>query len=289
MGIALQRNDLTAGLLAAAVHGFFVLLLVFGLSWQIHDAQPVMAELWQALPEPVPAPRPEPAPLPEPEPPPLPKPAPAPEPRPVPDNKAADIALEKKKQQEEKRLKQKQAKEEAEKKRLEQKRRDEARRMELELEREAAQLEAKREQEKRLAEQKRIAALQREEEELQKRMMDEALAAEAGHIKAKAAADQRASEIAKTVARYKDMISAKIRGNTRLPENLAGNPEAEFEVNVLPTGEVTRIRLAKSSGNPAFDQAVQRAIEKSSPLPLPADKAAAAEFRNLLLKHKARE
>ena len=50
VSIALQRDDLTAGLLAAAVHGFFVLLLVLGVSWQIHDPQPIMAELWQALP-----------------------------------------------------------------------------------------------------------------------------------------------------------------------------------------------------------------------------------------------
>jgi colicin import membrane protein len=74
-----------------------------------------------------------------------------------------------------------------------------------------------------------------------------------------------------------------------LPENLSGNPEVEFEVNVLPTGEIAKIRVLKGSGNSAYDQAVQRGIDKSSPLPLPSDKAAAAEFRNLVLKHKARE
>jgi colicin import membrane protein len=37
----------------------------------------------------------------------------------------------------------------------------------------------------------------------------------------------------------------------------------------LPTGEVLTIRLVKSSGNSAYDAAVERAILKSSPLPLP--------------------
>jgi colicin import membrane protein len=265
------RAEVAAGLLAAAVHGFFVLLLVFGLSWQMHDPQPVMADLWQSLPE---LPRPEPSP-PPPEPAPLPKPAPAPEPEPRPasEPKAADIALEKKKQKE-KLLKQKQA-QEAERKRLEEKRREDARRME-------------REQQK-IAKAKGRETLQREEEDMRRRMLDESLAADTSQLRAKAAAAQRASETAKIVARYQDMISAKVRGNTRLPDNLAGNPEVQFEVNVLPTGEITRVRLLKSSGNPAFDQAVQRGIEKSSPLPLPADKEAAAEFRNLVLKHKARE
>jgi colicin import membrane protein len=40
----------------------------------------------------------------------------------------------------------------------------------------------------------------------------------------------------------------------------------------LPTGEVLTTRLLKSSGNPAYDAAVERAILKSSPLPLPASK-----------------
>lgn len=289
MSMALQRNDLTAGLLAAAVHGFFVLLLVFGVSWQIHDPQPIMAELWQALPVP---PRPAPRPSPPPEPASLPKAAPTPEPKPlpVPENKAADIALEKKKR-EEKLLKQKQA-EALEKKRLEEKRREEARQMELELERETARAEAekiKRDQAKKLEDLKRREDLQREEDDMLQRSLDESLARETAQLKAKAAAGQRASEVAQTVARYKDLISAKIRGYTRLPDNLPGNPEAEFEVNVLPTGEITKISLTKSSGNAAFDQAVQRGIEKSSPLPLPPDKTAAAEFRNLVLKHKARE
>jgi colicin import membrane protein len=54
-----------------------------------------------------------------------------------------------------------------------------------------------------------------------------------------------------------------------LPPEIAGNPEAVFEVVQLPTGEIIDVKLVKSSGLRAYDDAVQRAIHKSSPLPRP--------------------
>ena len=51
--------------------------------------------------------------------------------------------------------------------------------------------------------------------------------------------------------------------------NMTGNPEAIFEVVQLPTGEIIDAVLRKSSGVRAYDEAVQRAIQKSSPLPRP--------------------
>jgi colicin import membrane protein len=302
MSFALQRDDVTAALLAAGVHGFFLMLLVIGVSWQIHDPQPIMAELWQALPQPPkPVPPPEPPP-PQPEPKPEPKAEPVFKPEPkavpkvVPDNKAADIALEKQKLEEKKKqeaLTRQKLALELEKQRAEEKRRrEEERMMELEAEREGARLEAERlkgEQAQKLAELKRRELLKREQEEMERRLLEESLALEAKQAnarEARAAADRRAAEIARIVDRYKAMISDKVRGNTRLPEGLSGNPEVVYEVDVLPTGEITRIKLLRSSGNAAYDQAVERAIEKSTPLPLPPDREAAALFRLLELKHK---
>lgn len=258
MSHTLSRDDFAAGALAAAVHGFFFLLLVFGLSWQIHDPQPVMADLWQALPEPQ---RPAP---PEPR-----KPLPEPESTPAPDNKEAEIALEKKKQEELK----KKREEEADKKRRE----EEYRKVQERLAAEKKQAEEK------------LRALQREEEGMQRRLQEQAAAVDASRIRAQQAAMQRAAEVDGIVARYRDMISAKIRGNTRLPPNLPGNPEVEFDVRLLPTGEIVGIALKKGSGIAAYDEAVRRGIEKSSPLPLPTDRDAAAEFRSLEIKHRARE
>ena len=87
-----------------------------------------------------------------------------------------------------------------------------------------------------------------------------------------AAARQQASARAardRALDAWRDKISAKIRGNIRLPNDMSGNPEAIFDVTQLPTGEVISIRLRKSSGQKGYDDAVERAILKSSPLPKP--------------------
>ena len=41
------------------------------------------------------------------------------------------------------------------------------------------------------------------------------------------------------------------------------------EVELSPTGEVLGTHVTKSSGNPWYDESVERAIEKASPLPAP--------------------
>jgi colicin import membrane protein len=87
----------------------------------------------------------------------------------------------------------------------------------------------------------------------------------------KAAETERAAAAAKSKAlnEYIARIQAKVKGNWILPQDIQGNPEAVFLVVQLPTGEVLSTRLLKSSGNAAYDGAVERAILKSSPLPLP--------------------
>lgn len=71
--------------------------------------------------------------------------------------------------------------------------------------------------------------------------------------------------------KYKLAIAAKVRGRLAPPPGLSGNPEATFEVDQLPSGEVLAVRLKRSSGVPALDTAIERAIRGSSPLPLPAN------------------
>ena len=80
---------------------------------------------------------------------------------------------------------------------------------------------------------------------------------------------EQASAGQKALAGYIDKIRLKIRGNILLPPDIKGNPEAIFDVVQLPTGEVLTAKLKKSSGVPAYDAAVERAILKSSPLPKP--------------------
>ncbi len=69
--------------------------------------------------------------------------------------------------------------------------------------------------------------------------------------------------------RYMEKIRARIWSNIIPPSGLKGNPEAIFDVVQLPTGEVLSARLRKSSGSRDYDDAVERAILKSSPLPRP--------------------
>jgi colicin import membrane protein len=86
------------------------------------------------------------------------------------------------------------------------------------------------------------------------------------------AARAQAAARTKALNEYIVRIQAKVKSNWILPPDLQGNPEAIFHVVQLPTGEVLSTRLVKSSGNAAYDAAVERAILKSSPLPLPASR-----------------
>ena len=123
------------------------------------------------------------------------------------------------------------------------------------------------EMQKRLQEQ--LAQEQRAlDQQRQERLLRELLAAQQADAARKASA-ARASALGEYIGR----IQAKVRGNWILPQDLQGNPEAIFLVIQLPTGEVLSTKLLKSSGNPAYDTAVERAILKSSPLPLPSDRS----------------
>jgi colicin import membrane protein len=247
----IERGKWLAGLLAIAVNLLFVGVLVFSVSWQNRPPQAVSVELYvppSKVPEPVPLP-PEPVP-----------PKPPPQKIEPPDTKAADIALK--------------AKQEAE------------RRQKEVLERERKEAEAKtKAEEKRIAEQKERQ--QREIETMRAQADREsqlrAQAQRESQLRAQQLADASAGR-SKAQADWIDRIRAKIRGNVNTPENLTGNPEAIFEVVQLPTGEILDAHLRKSSGVRAYDEAVERAILKSSPLPRP-DRAEVFE-RTLILKFR---
>jgi colicin import membrane protein len=252
-------------LLALAVHLAFFAFLVFAVSWRTEPPQGMVAELWTSIPSAAPHPAPPPPPPPEPEvkpeppkpaPPPEPRAEPKPEPRPEP---KPDIALKEKQEQEKKkRAEEEKKKQEAEK---------EKRRLEQQKAAEAERL--RREQVKQ---QEELARLAREQEALNQQ------------LQAQAAAGQ-----SRLLDDYKGRIKAKIQGYIVLPPEIPGNPEAQFDVVLLPSGEVLSVKLKRSSGHAAYDQAVERAILKAQPLPLPPDPALFANFRNLELRFRPRE
>jgi colicin import membrane protein len=85
--------------------------------------------------------------------------------------------------------------------------------------------------------------------------------------------DKMKREIVPGTSKAKDAwiagIVGKIKPNVVAQPNIPGNPEAIFDVTLLPTGEVLAVRLRKSSGFKSYDEALERAILKSSPLPKP--------------------
>jgi len=282
-----KQERTISGALALGMHLLFLMLLVVGVSWQPKQtAPPVMVELWSELP-PAPRPKVEPAPAPEPpRPPPRPEPRPEPKPelKPVP---KPDIALKEKLEKERRRKEmearqfEEEKKREEAKKRAEEKKREEAKKLAEEKKREAKKL---AEQKKLEEDKKRAAALkQKKEEEARLRQeQEDALRKIQEREAAQAAARSRLDA-------YSRLVGDRIKRYIVLPPSIQGNPEAQFEVVQIPGGEILSVRLKRSSGNPAYDAAVERAIHKAQPLPPPPDPARFSEVRELELKFRPKE
>jgi colicin import membrane protein len=243
-----------SGALALVMHALFAALLVFGVNWKRPEPVAMVAELWSNLP-PVAAPKAPPPPPPppkvEPEPP---RPAPKVEAKPVPkvvEPKPVPKAdIDLREKKEKERLAQEKAL--AEKKKRE------------EQEREAAK--------KRAAEAEARRAAEREQAEAHKKV-----------------AAQRANEQAQALDKYKQAVAARIRRFIVEPPSLQGNPEVEFEVIQLPGGEILGIKTRKASTQTAWDNAVERAIQRAQPLPPPPDPAMFKDVRELHLKFRPKE
>jgi TonB family protein len=84
---------------------------------------------------------------------------------------------------------------------------------------------------------------------------------------------------------YKDHIRARIKANATLPPRLPTGLRVEIQLHLEPTGRVKPqgIRIASSSGNKAYDQAIVNAVVKSSPFPLPRDPSIRDKFRDVTL------
>ena len=100
---------------------------------------------------------------------------------------------------------------------------------------------------------------------------------------------EKEAAIGKVVDEYKAKIMAKIRRNIVMPANLPDDARAEFSVTLLPGGSVLQAKLLKTSENAAYDNAVERAILKSDPLPLPPDATLFNKFRELKLIFQPKE
>jgi len=250
-----------AGAYAIAVHLALLGGLLISFNWKA--AHPVLnvaeVELWESIPNS--APPPPPVIEPKIEPAPVVKDVPEPKPEAKVEEPKVDIALEQKKELEQKKLEEKAAKQEAEK---------------LKKERLAAiqadtLKDEKRDSEKQLNDQKTKDAIKKIQQDIDADGDQQALAA-------------KASVNAGIIDEYKRKIQDKIKGNVNNELCGDGKPVLKFKIDLLPSGELSgNPKLTKTSGLEACDDAVERAIMASQPLPLPEDVALKSQFRNLNL------
>lgn len=276
MSAATYRDEpgkLASGIMAIVVHVAFFVLLVVGVSWQRKAPDAVVVELWNNLP-PAPAVRPpEVAPKLEVKPPPPPPPQIKPEPKavakPVPEPKPIakpDIVLEKEKQ--EKARREREEREKVEQKKREAAKAEEARKREAaEIQQKLAAIEADRK-----AKEAERATLEKQQQEAVQRLQQQQAAAQ------RAAHDKYIGEIRNKIRRY-----------IVLPPDIQGNPQVEFDVVLLPTGDVLGVKLKKGSQHAAYDSAVERAILRAQPLPVPKDPELFRQFRELNLQFRPNE
>jgi len=247
-----------AGAFAIVVHIGFFALIIFGVSWQVKMPSPISAELWSTLPpavnrvaEPPPAPQEEPAAPPEPK---------VAE-RKVAEQKVAepnkaDIALKAKKEREEKLKREKE-------------------------EKLAAEL-------KKRDEQKRTEDKRKAEEDKQRKADDAKRKAEADKVRQEAEARAAAAQSArdKAVSDYTGKIAALIRNRANIPDSVTGQPIIQVRVRLLTNGTVFEATVGNPSGNKAYDDAVERAINGIRQWPVPDDPEILGRQRELLLNIK---
>ena len=288
-----------AWVVAGIAHLALFLALGLATAWKTQpQTVQAEAELWSAVPQAAapklqePPPRP---PEPEPKPEPLPKPAPPrPSPEPKPDNSLRDaqIALEKKKEEDKK----KQEAAERQRKALEKKKKEAEEKAaqdkatkEKALKDKAAQEKAAQEKKeldkKKAADNAKADEDKRKQEQARKEAEDKADAAVAEALRkeqmqrmqgmAGASGGPNATGTALKSsgpsASYAGRLVGRIKPNITYPGDMIGNPRAEVEVRVAADGTITSRRIVQSSGNKAWDDAVLRAIDKTEILPKDTD------------------
>jgi colicin import membrane protein len=289
--VADEGSKTKAWIGAIIVHVALVAVLVFSVRWKQEPAQVVSADIV------MPAPKNTPPPSSESPPPPPPKTTPTPPPPPPAvvkdvspkvDNAQIKRAEDEKKKEIEKKEKERAAFEEK-------KRKEEQLLKEQALKKEAEKKQSEQ-RTKEIAASKERAAKEQRDEKLKQELADKAAREAQERLAAQQAAQQAAERAAKEAAArartkaegdWVAKIRSKVKGNTIWPEDDPSNPQAVFEVSLLPTGEVLDVRLVRTSGNTRFDDAVQRGILKSSPLPKP-DQADVFQ-RSIRLQYRLRE
>jgi colicin import membrane protein len=239
--------------LAVLMHALLLAFLWIGINWVNNKPETVQAEVWSEkellqAPPPVQAPEPEP----------VVKQAPR-EVKPAPVAVDPEIAIEQEKK----------------KKRLEKEKKDHEQEIARQAENEKKKTVAKekeKEKEKEKDDKKKLADDKRKQDDLDKKKMTQQREAEIKRItgetaKFDASGTAARSEGGRVDSSWAARVKAKIKSLTRIAVSSENNDPVEYDVRLLPSGEVAGMRKIRSSGIPEFDDAVRRAIELAAPYP----------------------
>ncbi len=274
------------------VHALLIVALTAGIQWKQDNSLSVEAELWSAVPM---AAAPKLVEVESPPPPPAPKPEPKPvmkAPEPPAPNRDADIALAKKRKLEEEKKIQEALK--AEERRKEELKKEAEKKAKAKLEEDKRKLEAKKEEERKEKERKEKDRAEKERKDNEAKKQPDPKDSKAAAEEAKkleairkenmkriaglagASGNENATGTAMKSSGPSDSYGGRIRARVKPnitfdPSSVSGNPAAEVEVRCAPDGTIVSRKLVKSSGNPAWDNAVLKAIDKTEVLPRDTD------------------
>ena len=242
---------LHAGALALAVHCAFFMLLYFGVSWRAQPPQGMVVDIWESLPNVDPPPAP------------------------------VETPQQQAEQKKQSKIEAQKVVAEAERVRVERAnlatkmRNDLANLKKAEIDERQKRQEADEKQKKQ----------KQEADEKQKKQKQEA-----DEKQKRRDADARAvTAMGNEVAAYKAKIRAKILRNIVMSSDIPKDALAEFDVTLFSGGVVLNVKLVKSSGSAMYDRAVERAIKKSDPLPVPPEGLLSNQFRELRLNFSPNE
>lgn len=296
--------------LAVLAHLLLIAALTWGLHWkQDSTLTTAEAELWSSVPQPAaprlqnvpPAPRPATAP---------PRPAPVERPT-VPDpdivqqrekqermrkeeQAAAERADEKRQQQQAEKRAQEKREAQAEQKQqaLERQREQDKLAQDRKREQDKQAADKKREQDKREQAEKLALEKKKAEQEAKQKAQQQAAKEREEASRQAALAAQRADNLKRMAAlagsgapnangtgarssgpssSYAGRVSAKVKPNIVFTDDLPANPTAEVEVHAAPDGTIVSRKLTRSSGVPAWDEAVLKALDRTRTLPRDTD------------------
>ncbi|MDT6960293.1 cell envelope integrity protein TolA [Cupriavidus sp. SZY C1] len=312
-----ERGTTRSFLLALLMHLLLGIVLYYGVHWQSSTPVGAEAELWEEIPDVTPAPPPRPVEQPVPAPPQPAVRSKVEEEADIAleqkkrkqaeEAAAREEAARRERERKEQEQKEAQRKEEQRQQQLEAQRKEDAKKK---ADKEKADKAALAAREKEKAEQERKDAEAKARADADKQAKAKTKADADAKAKREAAANaQRKSELARLQALagggsaassgggvgsatgsgagsggkaspgYSDRVRRRVKPNIIFNGDVQGNPAAVVAVRLAPDGSILSKRLAKSSGDTDWDNAVLRAVERSDPLPRDEDgKAPSFEF-----------